>query len=130
MQRAALFMQLWTLKEAFVKAKGIGISAPPGLKGFSIGGYRSACAADSLYFRRVCFQLVLFSVFCVVLCCVALHCVVLCCASLENYVVRLTIPPPRLLTVTTVIAQASKTTQASKKAEHHQSAPLLLKPVA
>jgi len=36
-RRAQLFMQLWTLKEAFVKAKGLGVSAPPGLKGFSIG---------------------------------------------------------------------------------------------
>ncbi|GBF93510.1 hypothetical protein Rsub_06643 [Raphidocelis subcapitata] len=36
-RRAALFVQLWTLKEALVKAKGTGISAPPGLKGFSIG---------------------------------------------------------------------------------------------
>jgi phosphopantetheinyl transferase len=34
--RAALFMALWTLKESVVKAKGSGISAPPGLKGFSI----------------------------------------------------------------------------------------------
>jgi phosphopantetheinyl transferase len=30
-------MALWCLKEAVVKAKGIGINAPPGLKGFSIG---------------------------------------------------------------------------------------------
>ncbi len=29
-------MQLWTLKEAYVKAVGQGISAPPGLKGFSV----------------------------------------------------------------------------------------------
>ncbi len=29
-------MQLWTLKEAYVKALGRGISASPGLKGFSI----------------------------------------------------------------------------------------------
>jgi phosphopantetheinyl transferase len=34
--RAALFMALWTLKESVVKAKGSGVSAPPGLKGFSI----------------------------------------------------------------------------------------------
>ena len=33
--RAALFMKLWTLKEAYVKAVGKGISAPPGLRGFS-----------------------------------------------------------------------------------------------
>jgi hypothetical protein len=36
-RRAELFVRLWTLKEAVVKAKGCGISAPPGLKGFSIG---------------------------------------------------------------------------------------------
>jgi len=29
-------VQLWTLKEAYVKAVGQGISAPPGLKGFSV----------------------------------------------------------------------------------------------
>ena len=29
-------MQLWTLKEAYVKALGRGISASPGFKGFSI----------------------------------------------------------------------------------------------
>lgn len=34
--RARRFVQLWTLKEAYVKAVGQGISAPPGLKGFSI----------------------------------------------------------------------------------------------
>ena len=33
--QAALFIKLWTLKEAFVKAVGRGISAAPGLKGFS-----------------------------------------------------------------------------------------------
>ncbi len=30
------FMELWTLKEAYVKALGRGISAPPGLRGFSV----------------------------------------------------------------------------------------------
>ncbi|DBA72068.1 TPA: hypothetical protein ACH3X2_010798 [Trebouxia sp. C0005] len=34
--RAGRFVQLWTLKEAYVKAVGQGISAPPGLKGFSV----------------------------------------------------------------------------------------------
>ncbi|KAL0047635.1 hypothetical protein WJX82_008143 [Trebouxia sp. C0006] len=34
--RARRFVQLWTLKEAYVKAVGQGISAPPGLKGFSV----------------------------------------------------------------------------------------------
>ena len=33
--RGAYFMQLWTLKEAYVKALGRGISAPPGLRSFS-----------------------------------------------------------------------------------------------
>jgi len=50
-RRAALFMQLWTLKEAFVKAKGIGISAHPGLTGFSIGfedpGFSSSSSSSS-----------------------------------------------------------------------------------
>ena len=35
-ERARRFVQLWTLKEAYVKAHGQGISAAPGLKGFSI----------------------------------------------------------------------------------------------
>mmetsp|Transcript_42493 Transcript_42493/g.100844 ORF Transcript_42493/g.100844 Transcript_42493/m.100844 type:complete len:146 (+) Transcript_42493:565-1002(+) len=30
------FLRIWTLKEAFVKATGRGISAPPGLKGFRV----------------------------------------------------------------------------------------------
>ncbi|KAL3139024.1 hypothetical protein ABBQ32_005825 [Trebouxia sp. C0010 RCD-2024] len=34
--RAKRFVQLWTLKEAYVKAVGQGISAAPGLSGFSI----------------------------------------------------------------------------------------------
>lgn len=34
--RNLLFMALWTLKEAVVKAWGTGINAPPGLQGFSI----------------------------------------------------------------------------------------------
>ena len=33
--RAEHFVKLWTLKEAYVKALGKGISAPPGLRGFS-----------------------------------------------------------------------------------------------
>jgi hypothetical protein len=38
--RAQHFLQLWTLKESYVKAVGRGISAPPGLSSFSfrIGG--------------------------------------------------------------------------------------------
>ncbi|GLI61226.1 hypothetical protein VaNZ11_003521 [Volvox africanus] len=36
-ERARHFMWLWTLKEAYVKARGTGISAPPGLRGFAIG---------------------------------------------------------------------------------------------
>lgn len=34
-EKAAYFIRLWTLKEAYVKAVGRGISAAPGLKGFS-----------------------------------------------------------------------------------------------
>lgn len=34
-ERAALFIKLWTLKEAYVKAVGRGIAASPGLRGFS-----------------------------------------------------------------------------------------------
>lgn len=34
--RAKRFVELWTLKEAYVKAVGQGINAAPGLKGFSI----------------------------------------------------------------------------------------------
>ena len=34
--RAKRFVQLWTLKEAYVKAMGQGISAVPGLQGFSV----------------------------------------------------------------------------------------------
>lgn len=33
--RPAHFIKLWTLKEAYVKALGRGINAPPGLQGFS-----------------------------------------------------------------------------------------------
>ena len=33
--QAGLFIKLWTLKEAYVKAIGKGIGAPPGLRGFS-----------------------------------------------------------------------------------------------
>jgi 4'-phosphopantetheinyl transferase len=33
--QASLFIKLWTLKEAYVKAIGKGIGAPPGLRGFS-----------------------------------------------------------------------------------------------
>ena len=36
--REQLFMALWTLKESVVKARGTGINAPPGLRGFSIAG--------------------------------------------------------------------------------------------
>ncbi|GAX73587.1 hypothetical protein CEUSTIGMA_g1038.t1 [Chlamydomonas eustigma] len=35
-ERAHMFMMLWTLKEAFVKCRGLGINATPGLKGFSV----------------------------------------------------------------------------------------------
>lgn len=33
-ERSRLFMRIWTLKEAFVKCRGVGINAPPG---FSVG---------------------------------------------------------------------------------------------
>ncbi|KAK9833335.1 hypothetical protein WJX81_007623 [Elliptochloris bilobata] len=35
-ERAAHFVRLWTLKEAYVKAVGRGIDAPPGLRGFTV----------------------------------------------------------------------------------------------
>jgi phosphopantetheinyl transferase len=35
-ERARHFVRLWTLKEAYVKAGGRGISAPPGLNAFSL----------------------------------------------------------------------------------------------
>lgn len=35
-QRRQLFIKLWTLKEAYVKCKGLGINAAPGLSGFSV----------------------------------------------------------------------------------------------
>jgi phosphopantetheinyl transferase len=46
--RSALFMALWTLKESVVKAKGSGISAAPGLKGFSIRECTSRTRTHSL----------------------------------------------------------------------------------
>jgi phosphopantetheinyl transferase len=38
--RQELFMALWCMKEAVVKAKGTGINAPPGLKGFTVGEHK------------------------------------------------------------------------------------------
>ena len=51
--RAAYFLQLWTLKEAYVKALGRGISAPPGLRSFSfrVGGQQAA-AAEALLWQQ------------------------------------------------------------------------------
>jgi phosphopantetheinyl transferase len=47
--RQELFMALWCMKEAVVKAKGTGINAPPGLKGFTVGEpeprHKHSCAA-------------------------------------------------------------------------------------
>ena len=37
------FNQLWTLKESFVKATGLGINGPPGLKDFSFQIQAAAC---------------------------------------------------------------------------------------
>lgn len=37
--QAAAFVRLWGLKEAYVKARGTGINAPPGLKAFALGGW-------------------------------------------------------------------------------------------
>ena len=34
-------MRIWTLKEAFVKCRGMGINASPGLRGFSVGERQS-----------------------------------------------------------------------------------------
>jgi len=41
--QAALFIKLWTLKEAYVKAIGKGIGAPPGLRGFSFSLNEPTC---------------------------------------------------------------------------------------
>lgn len=46
--RAKQFVQLWTLKEAYVKAVGQGISAAPGLKGFSILFQHDSGVADRI----------------------------------------------------------------------------------
>lgn len=35
--QSEMFMKLWTLKEAVVKARGLGINAYPGLKHFAVG---------------------------------------------------------------------------------------------
>eukprot|EP00198_Chlamydomonas_reinhardtii_P000154 XP_001689489.1 hypothetical protein CHLREDRAFT_205611 [Chlamydomonas reinhardtii] len=52
-QRARHFMWLWTLKEAYVKARGTGINAPPGLKGFAIG-FREMLDDQRLAVQAVC----------------------------------------------------------------------------
>jgi phosphopantetheinyl transferase len=39
--RQELFVALWCMKEAVVKAKGTGINAPPGLKGFTVGEHKT-----------------------------------------------------------------------------------------
>lgn len=46
--RAKRFVELWTLKEAYVKAVGQGINAAPGLKGFSILLQPDAGVADQV----------------------------------------------------------------------------------
>ncbi len=54
--RARRFVQLWTLKEAYVKAVGQGISAPPGLKGFSVLLHKDddvACRSQQVPAARV-----------------------------------------------------------------------------
>ena len=43
--RARLFIRLWTLKEAYVKANGRGISAPPGLRAFTFQLFERGLAA-------------------------------------------------------------------------------------
>ncbi|KAG2444464.1 hypothetical protein HXX76_001216 [Chlamydomonas incerta] len=52
-QRARHFMWLWTLKEAYVKARGTGINAPPGLKGFAIG-FKEMPADQQLAVEAMC----------------------------------------------------------------------------
>jgi hypothetical protein len=46
--REELFLWLWTLKEAVVKARGTGISAAPGLRGFTVGE-RVTCTRTTLW---------------------------------------------------------------------------------
>jgi 4'-phosphopantetheinyl transferase len=59
-EKAAYFIRLWTLKEAYVKAVGRGISAAPGLKSFSFsveegedGGGGGKIRFSSVYPERI-----------------------------------------------------------------------------
>ena len=49
--RNALFLKLWTLKEAYVKAVGRGIGAPPGLKSFSFSFLDSSSTSKGIRFE-------------------------------------------------------------------------------